>query len=141
MQDNKDYGSDQESKKSRIGIFSGESTGTAMPFATYKDNFRRLAQNEGASTSVKILFGKFDTYLYSTDTATIDEVWHSKRRFGNRCIYDYDGKTHDDGGGGGGGGGRGRGRGTQRTGGKKIRYTPEGFERCLKYDSSGGCDS
>ena len=76
MQDMKTYGSDQESRKSRIGIFSGESTGTAMPFATYKDNFRRLAQNEGATTSINILFGKYDTYLYATDTATIDEVWN-----------------------------------------------------------------
>ena len=42
----------QESQKSRIGIFSGETTGGAMPFATYKDNFRRLAQNEGSTTSV-----------------------------------------------------------------------------------------
>ena len=54
----------QESQKSRIGIFSGETTGGAMPFATYKDHFRRLAQNEGSTTSVKILFGKLDTYMY-----------------------------------------------------------------------------
>ena len=52
MQD-KDYGYGfQESKKSRIDIFSGETTGGAMPFATYKDHFRRLAQNEGSTTSV-----------------------------------------------------------------------------------------
>jgi len=55
----------QESNKGHIiGIFTGEPTGTAMPFATYKDNFRRFAQNEGSTTSVNILFGKFDTYLY-----------------------------------------------------------------------------
>ena len=51
--DDKDYGYGfQESKKSRFDIFSGETTGGAMPFATYKDNFRRLAQNEGSTTSV-----------------------------------------------------------------------------------------
>ena len=67
----------QESNKGHIiGIFTGEPTGTAMPFATYKDNFRRFAQNEGSTTSVNILFGKFDTYLYGDDLETIDEVWN-----------------------------------------------------------------
>jgi hypothetical protein len=43
-----------------IGIFTGNAPGSKLPFATFKDNFRRKATNEGSETSKKILFGEFD---------------------------------------------------------------------------------
>ena len=60
------HGNDLENTRSgsarnnNIGTFAGNKPGTKLPFATFKENFRRKALDEGSETGRKILFGEYE---------------------------------------------------------------------------------